>query len=796
MQEDNSIITSTSTLKSKLDKTSFLILLAITFLAPIFFVPFSFISSQFGTSLLFAFGVIISILIYVVATLYSGTVELPTSAKYVLGFTAIVPIFYALAGIANGFSRMAFFGYTFDISTVGFILLGFAYLFLVSILFRSKERIFYSYFAFVVSSVIIALFLGVRLVWGAEVLSFGIFTSILNTTIGSWNNVGIFFGICTILSLLTYQMVNVSKLMKVILILSLIVSLVFLSLVNFITIWIILAFCSFLFVLYIVFSNTESNASIFKRFVKIPILPSLVLVVSLAFVFFGTSMGQYISEKAKITNVEIRPSLTTTIDIARNTISSKPLFGSGPNTFINQWLTWKPDDILSTIYWNLDFTNGIGLIPTFAVTTGLLGILSWLIFFGYYLYIGFKSIFTRIEDTFNKYLIVSSFFVSLYLWIMNFSYIPSTVIFILSLFFTGLFFASVYLSGILKVETKSFNFNPKAGFLTSLALVTLFIANIALGYGLLQNSRSLWYFQKSSYALNTENKTDLSEEYMLKAIELVPYDIYYRALSEIELVKLNTVANQDPKKVKVAEIQKQFADVLSNAIKAGTKARDADSSNYLNWVSLGRVYETVSSPNLKIKGAYESAELSYIEALRRNPKNPAILVILSRLSAVQGDLEKARDYSLQAIKLKNNYIDAYFTLSQIEVTDNNIKGAIDAVTASSVIDPTNPAIFFQLGLLKYNTKDLKGAIESLEKATTMTPDYANAKYFLGLSYEAVGLHEKAITQFTDLKKTNPDSKEVNAILENLIAGKPLFEDAENKTPEKGKNLPVKEKTVE
>jgi len=36
-----------------------------------------------------------------------------------------------LDGIANGFIRMTFFGYTFDIATVGFIVLGFAYLFLV-----------------------------------------------------------------------------------------------------------------------------------------------------------------------------------------------------------------------------------------------------------------------------------------------------------------------------------------------------------------------------------------------------------------------------------------------------------------------------------------------------------------------------------------------------------------------------------------------------------------------------------------------------------------------------------------
>jgi tetratricopeptide (TPR) repeat protein len=114
------------------------------------------------------------------------------------------------------------------------------------------------------------------------------------------------------------------------------------------------------------------------------------------------------------------------------------------------------------------------------------------------------------------------------------------------------------------------------------------------------------------------------------------------------------------------------------------------------------------------------------------------------------------------------------------------------VTAASVIDPTNPAIFFQLGLLKYNEKDYAGAIAALEKATQMTPDYANAKYFLGLSYEAVGRHADAITQFEDIKVTNPDSAEVDAILANLKAGKPIFTGDTATSPEKGKTLPVKE----
>lgn len=797
MQENSTFLSVKN--KALFEKISFGVLLVVTFLIPIFFVPASFISTQFGTSLLFAFGVIIAFLVYIISTLYYGEIELPKPSKYVLGFTVLVPLVYTLAGVANGFSRMSFFGYTFDINTVGFIILGFVYLLLTSFLFKSKSRIFYSYFAFVVSAILLSLFLLVRIIWGSSVLSFGVFNSLTSSMVGSWNNVGIFFGITTILSLLTYEMVRVSRMMKGLLSIALLFSLLFLSLVNFGVIWIIVAITAFLFILYSLF-NSQPNSfigepqgtSLKNRLTRIPVYTSIVFVISLIFIIWGSTVGAYLSNKFNVANIEVRPTLGVTLNIAQNTMKDRPLFGSGPNTFTTQWQTWKPDDVVSTIFWNTDFANGIGLLPTFAVTTGFFGILSWLLFLGFYVYTGFKSIFARIDDDFVKYLLTSSFFVSLYLWFMAFVYMPSTTIFIMTLFFTGLFFASVYLADIIKIENKVFSINPRTGFAFSLVLVGFFLASVSLGYGLFKNSQSLWYFQRSSYALNTVGDVSLSEQYMAKAISAVPNDVYYRALSEIQIIKLNQVLSQDPKKVKTADIQKQFSDTLTSAIKAGAAAKDADSNNYLNWIALGRVYEAVSAPELKVEGAYESAQFAYNEALRHNPKNPGILILHSRLAIVKKDLNQARNYALQAIQLKRNYTDAYFLLSQIEVEGKNIKGAIESVTAVTIIDPTNSGAFFQLGLLKYYSGDFAGSIQSLLKAIEITPNYANARYFLGLAYERLEQHAKAIEQFEELKKTNPDNEEVKRVLTDLKEGKSIFVDPEVANPEKTNKLPVKE----
>jgi len=131
------------------------------------------------------------------------------------------------------------------------------------------------------------------------------------------------------------------------------------------------------------------------------------------------------------------------------------------------------------------------------------------------------------------------------------------------------------------------------------------------------------------------------------------------------------------------------------------------------------------------------------------------------------------------------------------VQEGNIKGAIASVEAAAAIAPDDSSIFFQLGLLRFNDKDYAGAAGALERATTLNPTYANAKYFLGLSYEKLERKADAVKQFTDLATTNPDNKEISLILSNLKAGRNPFLDAtppvDNK-PEKRATLPVKEKT--
>ena len=130
----------------------------------------------------------------------------------------------------------------------------------------------------------------------------------------------------------------------------------------------------------------------------------------------------------------------------------------------------------------------------------------------------------------------------------------------------------------------------------------------------------------------------------------------------------------------------------------------------------------------------------------------------------------------------------------MEAEAGNVKEAIAQTERASVIAPNDIGIFFQLGFLRYTAADYAGAVSALERTVLLTPIYANAKYFLGLSYVRIGRVNDAIQQFKDIETLNPDNVEVRSILENLRGGKDPFAQPTpvKEPPENRKKPPIEE----
>ncbi len=645
------------------------------------------------------------------------------------------------------------------------------------------------YALLIVSFVTISLFQILRIIFGTDFLSFGIFTSPTSNLVGKWNDIALFAGMISILLMTTLQLVSLKKIQRIILYILLILSIFIIAIVNFSFVWILMALFAITILVYSsAFSSSISGGSVFvPKFKKISLIPLIVTLVSIAFIIVPV-LGNSFSSLSKVKNIEVRPSWGLTIDIAQNTFEDDLILGAGPNRFSNQWSLFKPVEINNTIFWNTDFNFGIGMIPTFALNTGLLGILAWSIFLLSFLYLGIRSICTLKENTNNNYLIISIFLLSLYSWIVTFFYVPNIVGFVYSFFLTGVFIAVATRMGIIKNYSFSFLNDPRISFVSVLALILLIIATISGVYMFAERYFATHKFSNGITAFGVGNVEE-AELNISRAADMIKSDEYYRALSEIKIQKIGQVITQK-ENVGQDVIRAQFQSALGDAISSARNAVEIDKTDYLNWLSLGKVYDAIVP--LGIDGAYENAFSAYMNAVSLNPNSPFLQLTLARLELAKQNTSKAREYINKAIELKQNYTNAIFLLAQLDINEGDIDSAIKSVEKASLIAPNDTGVFFQLGFLKYKNKDYDGAISALERSVKLNPVYANAKYFLGLAYDKLGRKKDAIAQFKDVQLLNPDNDEVKNILENLNAGRGALESVASTAPEDREEPPIEE----
>ncbi|MFA5838595.1 MAG: tetratricopeptide repeat protein [Candidatus Paceibacterota bacterium] len=773
------------------EKLSFIFLFLTIFLIPLFFIPSTSVALNSGKMFLLVFGTLLSFIFWLISKFKEGKFELPKSIVFI--FALIVPLAYLISSFFSGSFRTSFLGGGFEIDTFGSIAILFLLFILITLLFKSKQKLFYLYVGFFISVIVVSLFQILRLIFGPEFLSLGVFFGAVSSMVGKWNDLGIFFGLAIVLLLSSLEFLNMTKLMKIISYIILLVSLLFLVVINFVTVWFVVGLFSLILFIYslmfkpkIQTEDSANNVSSKKRF---PFIPLVVFVISVVFVVSGGLFTETISNLFGTSQIEVRPSWQSTFEIAGKALKNDLILGSGPNRFNTEWLLNKPAGINDTIFWNTDFNSGISLVFSSLTTTGLLGFISWILFVVMFLFVSLKGVFNLKDDLLKKSIVISSFFGSIYLWVFTMLYVPDIAVLSLAFVFSGILIASLYNDEAIKKINISFSKDSKMG----MVIVSVFVLLLALTllFGVFETKKfiSNIYFQKGMISANINNDITNAEKNIKTAIKFDGSDLYYRTLSQIGLAKLNLISTQ--KDVKQEVLQEQFQNALGETIDSAKEAVDIDNTNYQNWIALGSVYEAVVP--LKIEGAYESAMASYQQALKYNPESPAIYLTMARLDVLNGDIKKARENITNALNKKNNYTEAFFLLSQIEVDQGNISAAISSVESASTLSPNDPTVFFYLGLLKYNNKNFTGAVSPLERAVALSPSYSNAKYFLGLSYEKVDRITDAIAQFEDVAKLNPDNQEVKQILENLKNGKDALSNTSSATtPEKREELPVKE----
>ena len=784
--------------KSLLEKISFILLIVTLILSPFVFSSSNYISHDIVKSYTIVFGIIISCILYIISLYKRKTISCSRNPIKIMSILIVISLF--ISSLLSTSVQKSFIGQGFELGTFSFIAIMFISLFLVSKLVSdNKDRLLYIYGSFIISFILLAIFHIIRLFSSPSFLSFGIFNSSTATIIGKWFDLGIFSGIIFLLSFFALSLLSIKKSMKVLLWIILVLSAVLMFIVNSYIIWFVISLILFAYGVY-QYLQTESDSQGFKKvFSKIPYFTLILFVLSSVFMWKDQQIANSLAnEPLALQQTEISLPWQLTLDIVADTIKERPLFGAGPNRFGSEFLLHKPVALNSSDFWALEFSTGFSYISSFLVTQGVVGSLLWILFFIFFFLFGIRGL-KKVKESFARFTIVSTFFISSFLWIISLLYNPSHVIVLCTFVMTGLYLSVLISEGI--VNLKKTEIISGSGFKKIFIIVLTILLIVFISWLFIYTKKviGMSYFQSGLNTLNStiDNSVSISENKIKKAISWNNIDLYNQALSEVYIIQANSLVqklqeqtNKDPKSVDQGLV-KELGSIISLAATSTLNAINIDPTNYYNYISSARVFEFASS--LKFTNAYESAKARYSNALSFNPYSPLLYLNLAQLEASNEKMDEAKKMIGIALQLKQNYTEAIFLLSQIQVSEGNTKDAIISAQVMTQINPNNPLIFFQLGLLYYNDKDYKNAVIALKQAVDFNPQYANARYFLGLSLARLNKNIDAIEQFEEITKTNPDNEEVSVILSNLKAGKSAFANVKSpidNKPENRKTLPV------
>ncbi|MBI2025697.1 tetratricopeptide repeat protein [Candidatus Kaiserbacteria bacterium] len=767
--------------RRSLDTISIWALFATVVVSLFIFIPSDSVPFGATKTFLLAAGAILTLALYILARLGRGNVIFPPSI--LIGALWLPVAAYALSSAFSGIPfNSAFWGVSLEPDTLGFMLVAALLGTLAALVLRRAEHYraylqagAYAYCVLVALQVLV-LIVG-QFAPGTISPSFSI--------VGSYDDLALLLGLGVIGSLITFRFLELSKRASQALLLAGVGALILLAVANSALVWILLALVSLgLFVEsvmrrssnssdadlddiggsmdYAPMESEEGNRSL--------LMPLAVLAVSLFFIIGGT-LGSALASTLNVNVLSIRPSWQSTISIAQKTYATSPVFGSGPGTFGAEWLKYRDPSLNSTVFWNVDFSSGIGFIPTSFVTTGLLGVLAWIGLIALLVVFGLRTLLRRApRDQFTSYVAILSFVAALYLFTTAVFSLPNSVVLVLAFVFAGLFVSTMRFAEGGEQWGIIFSRSPRIGFVIVFSLTIMLLASVVAAYTLVGRYIAASKIAGAGSAFSAGN-LDAADTAAQNAISFAPSAAAYQIQAGVASSRLNQIIASSTMSASAA--QQAFQKALSAGINAALTSTRLAPSDYQSWIALGNLYAQVVP--LGVTSAYDSAKTAYEKAQTLNPTNPQIHYILAQLNIANKDTRAAQESLKAAITLKQDYTAAIFLLSQLLVQDGNVKDALASALAAAYFQPNDPNILFQVGILYAAQSDFANAAAALSAAVDANPQFANARYFLSAVYAKRGDYESALAQMEAISAMSEDNaKAVATQVDALSAGRNPF----------------------
>ncbi|MDP2651817.1 MAG: hypothetical protein Q8O94_01640, partial [bacterium] len=474
-----------------LETISMWALVATLIVAVFIFIPSATIPFTATKTYVLAAGALITLALYILARLSRGNVILPPFA--LVGALWLPVIAYTLSAAFSGTSFMnALWGSGLEPDTLGFMLVTAVLGTMTALILRRSEH----YRSFLQAGAVAFM---VLVAGEALVVIIGQFApntiSPAFSIVGSISDLAFLLGLGLIGILLALRELELGARARRALVASGIGSVILLAIVNSSLVWILLALVSLgLFVESVMQHNSKIGDADLDDIAVIDeeplltadtnegnrslVMPLAVLAISLFFIIGGT-LGGALANTLHVNEINVRPSLQSTLAVGDKVISAAPVFGSGPGTFGAEWLKYRDPSLNATVFWNVNFSSGIGFIPTSFVTTGLIGAFAWIALLALLLVFGLRMLIVRApHDAFIRYVAIFSFLAFVYLFALAIFDLPSTIVLALAFVFAGLFVSTTRFAAQGRQWGIIFSRSPRIGFVIVFSLTILLLLSV------------------------------------------------------------------------------------------------------------------------------------------------------------------------------------------------------------------------------------------------------------------------------------------------------------------------------
>ncbi|MFA6100080.1 MAG: tetratricopeptide repeat protein [Patescibacteria group bacterium] len=508
------------------------------------------------------------------------------------------------------------------------------------------------------------------------------------------------------------------------------------------------------------------------------VVPVVIICLAVLLLIFKTPINLNLP-------AEVSPSASASWDIAKSVLRASPIFGSGPGTWIYDYAKYRSPAVNLSQFWTVRFERGLSSFFTLIAMIGLVGIALWLILLiSAIANSAIHLIREKDDDAWQAYLTVfvgwaTTAFVAFF---YNYNFAHHFVFWFLLALLAALLSKKAFVWDAQKSA-------PSSAIL-SILFIVLCVAALSTVWLAGQRLAADVEYSKAVMSYRDGKPIDQAIDLLNKSVVMNQMnDVYYRNLSQAYLIKASQVFDAKKNDPDGAAAINQ---VIAATIDTAKRATDITPQNVDNWENLAVIYQSITSFT---QGADDFAIKNFEAALEREPNNPVYSTEIGKIyvmksdaaaallqakdetqrkdaeKAVKDNLDKASEWFNRAIQAKADYAPAHYNLGLVYERQDRTKDAI-AKLEQVVSDSKDVGVAFELALLYYRDNQKDKSMNMFEQIIALSPDYANARWFLSALYEEKGKLDDALAQVMKVQETNKDNQDVEkriTYLKDLIA---------------------------